>query len=73
MVLWTWVALQPSTVGIVGATLTTSRAVTGLLTLRIVPDETSLAAADRTADAVTRAVRDRVERVDRVTVELVAG
>ena len=43
------------------------------VTLRIVPEQMSLTAAERMADALTAAVRARVERIDRVTVELVAG
>ncbi len=43
------------------------------VTLRIVPDEADLAAAERAADGVAAAVRERVERIDRVSVELVAG
>ena len=43
------------------------------VTLRIVPDEVDLAGAERSAAGVAAAVRERVERIDRVSVELVAG
>ena len=43
------------------------------VTLRIVPAETGLAEAERTAEQVTAAVRQSIARIDRVSVELVAG
>jgi cation diffusion facilitator family transporter len=43
------------------------------VTLRIVPAETALAEAERTAEQVTTAVRQSIARIDRVSVELVAG
>ena len=43
------------------------------VTLRIVPAETGLAGAEHTAEQVTAAVRASVARIDRVSVELVAG
>ena len=43
------------------------------VTLRIVPDGVDLAEAERTTAGVAAAVRARVKRIDRVSVELVAG
>jgi cation diffusion facilitator family transporter len=43
------------------------------VTLRIVPAEAGLAEAEHTAGQVTAAVRTSVARIDRVSVELVAG
>ena len=43
------------------------------VTLRIVPDGVDLAVAERSAAGVAAAVRERVKRIDRVSVELVAG
>jgi cation diffusion facilitator family transporter len=42
------------------------------VTVRIVPDQASLDAAERAADGVAAAVRAQVKRIDRVSVELVA-
>jgi len=42
------------------------------VTLRIVPDGVDLAGAERSAAGVAVAVRERVKRIDRVSVELVA-
>jgi cation diffusion facilitator family transporter len=43
------------------------------VTLCIVPAETGLAEAERTAERVTTAVRQSIARIDHVSVELVAG
>ncbi|MEI6451175.1 MAG: cation transporter dimerization domain-containing protein, partial [Actinomycetes bacterium] len=42
------------------------------VTLRVVPDGVDLAGAERSAAGVATAVRKRVKRIDRVSVELVA-
>jgi cation diffusion facilitator family transporter len=43
------------------------------VTLSVVPEQTSLSEAERTTAELTAAVRRRVERVDRVEVQLVTG
>ena len=58
-----------SVVGVLGRNSGSYR----FVTLRIVPAETALAAAERTAEQVTAAVRQSIARIDRVSVELVAG